>query len=891
MAKEIRKVVIDGNRLNRKKHVAYRGVGTVSCNNSSRLLMDYKTEHPDRYQEIMKWLFDPEQGMGLTHVKIELGADINSSSGTEPATKRTKEEPANVSRGAGFMFAADAKKINPDVTADLLRWGQVGWVDKAFLRSKEAGYEARYQWYKETIDAAYDRWGLRFDYISADMNETGEVDAEWIKYLAKHLKEEKEGRYDYGSFRIVASDEVGSLCIADAMLEDEELRNAVDVIGSHYNTKGNENTRILTDKYGKEIWYSEGSAPMNDEILYASFDGSGLTGINGTLDIANRMINMYYNGEMTMYEFQPAVAAYYDGVQYFPKQLIRANTPWSGSYYVGSGAAMVRHFTSFISKGWRYIEGACFGDGNEEHYITDTTHNYLTCADEKTGDYSMVICNDSDTERRYELEVKNLKKQASPVQVWETKGPEMGQAYDACYLRQIDEILPKRKLGQVTDEESYNYTVTIKPYSLVTLTTTTGQKSYKELVEASHVGCMPREQRLLLPYTDDFTYNKDIYQTEDILEAGGYHVSRGGTPRYMTDQYGAFEVVKQNGKEVLEQQITEEIMPSTWRFGTIVEGMDIEDLEAQDANSKDLDIEGLETQEKEKVSELEKKTLPDPKVCFGDDTWLNYQVSAKIKFDKEGTERNYIGIGVRCNLSMGLEDSRTKEGTGQSGYWLKFSQDGRWRINKAFSVKLAEGITNTFMATDWIPVTLKINGQHLVAYIADQKIADIQIEPAWTGAGKVSLYSAYYKNSFADIEVLPLQKNDKDFPEGVGSTYIDRVDTWDKSVILGQGFKKNPSQSWMYYNRVNIEGNVQEKEPLPTLTFSFKGTGLHIVGETEPAVLRIIMDGEVIEDKYQVTGCAARMTSYICYGLPYGEHTMHIEVLEGNYRIDVFEIC
>ena len=61
---------------------------------------------------MMELLFNPEKGAGLNHIKVEMGGDVNSSSGTEPATMRSPEEEANVLRGAGWHFAADAKTIN-----------------------------------------------------------------------------------------------------------------------------------------------------------------------------------------------------------------------------------------------------------------------------------------------------------------------------------------------------------------------------------------------------------------------------------------------------------------------------------------------------------------------------------------------------------------------------------------------------------------------------------------------------------------------------------------------------------------------------------------------------------------------------------------------------------
>ena len=33
------------------------------------------------------------------------------------------------------------------------------------------------------------------------------------------------------------------------------------------------------------------------------------------------------------------------------------------------------HFSRFARKGWMYVNGACYGDGEENHAIANTTHN------------------------------------------------------------------------------------------------------------------------------------------------------------------------------------------------------------------------------------------------------------------------------------------------------------------------------------------------------------------------------------------------------------------------------------------------------------------------------------------------------------------------------------
>ena len=168
---EYKQVLVDGSATNMDAGTVYGGIGVITGNNSSRLLMDYKEKNPKAYWEIMNLLFKPDYGAGLTHVKIEFGTDVNSSSGTEPSIMRSEDEEADVTRGAGFMFAADALSINPDVSVDLLRWGEPKWVTDAFSVYRENGFKARYKWYKAALDKAYDTYGVKFSHISADYNE------------------------------------------------------------------------------------------------------------------------------------------------------------------------------------------------------------------------------------------------------------------------------------------------------------------------------------------------------------------------------------------------------------------------------------------------------------------------------------------------------------------------------------------------------------------------------------------------------------------------------------------------------------------------------------------------------------------------------------------------
>lgn len=580
-------IIIDGTTANLKENMRYRGAGMVSGNNSSRLLLDYKAEDPEAYWQIMEYMFGKE-GIGITHLKLEMGSDVNSSSGTEPSVMRSADEKADVTRGAGYQLAADAKQINPDLTLDMLWWSEPRWISEA-----DDTYAARYKWYKETLDAAYETYGIKFDYVSAVQNERA-ADLDWVKYLSEHLKSETDCPYDYSKIMIVGGEEVCTWGFADRMYQDEELMNAVDVVGSHYTSSSTNVAKKIAEDNGKELWFSEASSPMGYAQGAYRFDGSGLAGINGALDIANRIIGMYPNGKMTLYEYQPVVSAYYDGACYCQKQLITACDPWSGYYLLDSGFYTSLHFSRFIEKGWAFIDSACYSDGKpggDGHAIVDAVYSYMTAADPETGDYSTIITNTTAETMDYTFTVSALDKASADVSVWETRGPDSPESgeYDENYFKKIADITPVEKNG------AYTYTVSVKPDSIVTVSTVSPERT-------EYVNMNTSEKTLLsLPYSDDFEYAD---YPEDYLSSRGY------APRYTTDEGGAFEVEVSESGNYLVQQITQDIRAKDWGW------------------------------------------TPDPVTTLGDDRWYNYSVAVNVSFDPaEDKSANYVGAGVRYTLA------------------------------------------------------------------------------------------------------------------------------------------------------------------------------------------------------------------------------------------------
>jgi len=524
---------IDFNNAVKLENAAWRGIGMVSGNNSSRLLLDYKALYPEKYNELLQLMFGTT-GLGVQHLKIEMGSDINSSSGTEPCTMRFADEKPDVTRGAGFILCADAKKINPDITLDMLWWSEPVWIEKS-----ENIYEARYSWYKGNLVEAYKVFGLKFDFVSATQNER-DWDSEWIKYLSNRLKTDIETPYDFSRIKIVAGEEVCTWNQAKMMLEDPDLLKAVDVIGSHYTSWSDENVAEL-QKMGKEIWFSEGSSSMGySENLYKyDGNGSGLSGLNNVLDVANRIITMYPGGKMTLCEFQPVVAAYYDGVCYCHKQFITANSPWNGSYKLDPGFFMILHFSQFIERGWQVIEEASFGDGKpagDGHSVGDAVYSYLTCCNPESGDWTSVITNTTDAPIQYDFDLKE--KNEKQVFLYETSGS------------RLEKTLQKKKI----ETDGNKFTVSVSPDSIITVSTL-DKEPVKEIRKITENFSAEENPVMTLPYSDDFSYSNML---SDFLK------QRGQTPLFTTDEGGAFEINSISNKNVLVQQIKKEEKAKEW---------------------------------------------------------------------------------------------------------------------------------------------------------------------------------------------------------------------------------------------------------------------------------------------------------------------------------------
>lgn len=102
----------------------YDGHGALSAGASSRLLWDY----PEPYRsDVLDYLFKPQFGAGLQMLKVEIGGDGQSTDGTEPSHKHSRDD-LSCTRGYELWLIEQAKARNPAIQTYGLSWAAPAWV-------------------------------------------------------------------------------------------------------------------------------------------------------------------------------------------------------------------------------------------------------------------------------------------------------------------------------------------------------------------------------------------------------------------------------------------------------------------------------------------------------------------------------------------------------------------------------------------------------------------------------------------------------------------------------------------------------------------------------------------------------------------------------------------
>ena len=799
------------------------------------------------YWAMMEYLLGGEHPI-FTHIKMEMGNDGNNSTGPDACTMRYADEEADVSRSPGFVMAADAKKINPDVKVSFLRWGSPKWVsDAGFYNNTEEGYEAMYTWYRETIFDAYEKYGYVVDMVNPDTNETGNPNDKFIKWYANRVANETEfpAYFDqaaidaYHNIRIIASDENKGLNIVPHMRKDADLYNAVDIIGFHYRSSATGDYITMADVDDKEVWYSEGCATFGysefQENKNIAYGADTIGGFQGPLALMDHFITSFEGSRRTHYIFQPAVGGFYEGIQYGHKELLSARDPWSGYIHYDPALYMLEHFTAFANMGWenedntagiwRAIPGASKGGyapSSNEHATAgqDGRAGYLTLVSPDKKDFSVVFVNNTRNEKVFTIKAQDL-------------GVAEGQQL-AVWTTETDSYLQKTGTVDCVDGA---WIVKLPAYSIVTATTLTEVEPERAPVDGVH-----NKDRTVLDtdstgrnnnvtdddylYADDFDYAEEPDMEQYNVLTGETNVSyleaRGNEPRYFLDTHGAWVV--ENGK--LKQELPQSV--SQWNNG-------------------------------------------DPATIVGDFRWMDYSASAEISFPEGAENGRWGGIGIRCQSGMNWNNS---------GYTLHIQRDGWWNLYRG-GTKITSGNVD---AKSSYTLTLMGLGDTITA-IVDGDVVAVYTDPNPMLSGRVKFSCGWKQVYFDNFEVktvkggipyaLAMIDNQDDSVSYTGS--------WDIGHSKPAGSSDNgwgSADDW--YRTLS-----KSKAAGASFSFPFTGTGFALIGSTGSGVkLKVTVDGKLVGEGVSTVDVPKRYESYVLSGLENGNHRAKVEVVSGSLTLD-----
>jgi hypothetical protein len=633
-------VVLDGNGKGR----VFDGLGAASAGASSRLLIDYP--EPERSQ-ILDYLFKPGYGAALQHLKVEIGADANSTVGSEPSHMRSPSDH-NSKRGYEWWLMAEAHKRNPNIILEILPWGAPGWVGaerdgkNTLYTPAMAGYVADF------IKTAKRDYGLDIAY--AGLWNEKVYDLGYLRELDRRLRGVRLAT------RIICCDEypgegAGPWAIADEMLKDPEVNAAVAVIGVHYPRV--DGKVIITDaarRTGKPLWSSE-DQPNGGGGPFVSREWA----VGGRI-LAHRYNQNYLEGSLTATEIWSPITSYYDNLAAPNSGLMYANTPWSGNYNVQGTIWATAHTTQFAQPGWQYLDSA------SGYLPLKGTYVALRSPDKKNWS---VILETIDAKQPQTVSFRLAGGLAANlVHLWETN--------NSMTFVEVASVKP----------ENGAFTYTFDPDSLYSLTTTTGQG--KGTAQPPPAASFP------FPYADNFE-----------------KTTVGYTPKYLSDQDGAFEVQPCVGRagKCLEQVISE--IPVSWG------------------------------------------ALPDPFTLAGDSDWKDYSVASDIRF-----------LTAAPAAIMGRIDSADvfKDGKAHwpSGYVLRLKPEGAWELLSAEFKKPVVTLASGSVAIDrgkWHRLELRFHGGQIVAALDGTPLATI--ENSTHTHGMFALGTEWDRIQFDNLSVTP----------------------------------------------------------------------------------------------------------------------------------------
>lgn len=689
----------------------YQGVGALSAGASTRLLQDYPATQKT---QILDYLFKPNYGASLEHLKVEIGGDTNSTDGSEPSFLRTRAEfdtlnadptpdatTCHLSRGYEWWLLSQAKSRNSAIILDALAWGFPGWINEGspyagdvtnvfnnwrrFFTPVAPATVSEAVTYLVDFAKCATANGTPLNYIGvwneADyLNVYGDYDQPEIDVARQFIVDLRIAlnAAGYSSVGIVGGDinwepivgivtaPTPGVCNSFPAGLDRDFCNAIAVIGAHYPTQTDPSSTAAAQQVGKPLWASEETpgqygAPFDtNHALRGTWTGARFE--------AQHVNWQFVDGKMQKSQYWSPVSAYYDELPYSDGGLVYAKEPWSGHYDVMAMAWVLAHTTQYATPNtWRYIDSAsCFigtascttRAGNSGSYVT-----LRQSSGTSNVPWSMVV---------------------------ETVDATANQTHTFCLSGGLKTGTLRVRLTNATNNfiaqpniatSGGCFAITLLPDSLYTISTlTTAAKG--------NAGTPPTSQAFPFPYSEDFE-----------------SFSLGVTPKWISDQQGTFEIGCGVGEsKCLEQKAR--TVPIPWQ------------------------------------SAITTQTY----TLVGSPQWADYEVKVGLNApnpDSSGAavwgrvhaQDAFVGEPGRYQLSI------LNNGDGTMTWYLYDVDD----FGTSF-LEVASGVAS-YVTYPWVNVTLRMNGSNVQAWVDGVQKANWTDPTPWT-KGQVGLGDAYGGSKF-----------------------------------------------------------------------------------------------------------------------------------------------
>ena len=335
----------------------FDGFGGCSAGTGPRLLVDYP--EPAR-STLLDFLFLPNHGASLDIIKLEIGGEGDSTTGTE-SSHEPRPGVFDFHSGYEWFMMTEAVKRNPNITVYGLPWSFPSWLyagtNHSDCRTNWVGCvngTAAAAYIAEWVDGARRVHNVHVSYVG--WHNESPWRPEWAVLLRAELD-----RRGLTATKIVVGDAgpgdgYQSPGIAAKLRPNAtvDISKVARVVGLHYPVSimpvAHEPSAAASPYY-EELW----GLPQK---LWASEEYSTYSDSNGGRCLAKLANRNYVDGNMTALIVWDMVWAWMDGLACSGQGLIWAGEPWSGGVGLVDTVWSIAHTTQVTAPGWRLLKKA-----------------------------------------------------------------------------------------------------------------------------------------------------------------------------------------------------------------------------------------------------------------------------------------------------------------------------------------------------------------------------------------------------------------------------------------------------------------------------------------------------------------------------------------------------